>query len=80
LTNYLEESRHEKDHRQAADRPPGRGRLGTSVRFPRRLIAERRIIFVRVGRHVRIPEGAIDELIASGTVEPIDRRHRRGVA
>jgi excisionase family DNA binding protein len=31
-------------------------RLGTTVRFPRRLIAERRITFVRVGRHVRIPE------------------------
>ena len=54
-------------------------RLGTSVRFPRRLIAERRITFVRVGRHVRIPESAIDEMIASGTVEPIDRR-RRGAA
>jgi excisionase family DNA binding protein len=50
------------------------------VRFPRRLIAERRIVFVRVGRHVRIPEGAINEMIASGTVEPIDRRRRRGVA
>jgi excisionase family DNA binding protein len=55
-------------------------RLGTSVRFPRRLIAERRIVFVRVGRHVRIPEGVLDELIASGTVEPIDRRRGRGVA
>jgi len=54
-------------------------RLGTSARFPRRLIAERRITFVRVGRHVRIPESGTDELIASGTVEPIDRR-RRGVA
>lgn len=52
-------------------------RLGTSVRFPRRLIAERRITFVRVGRHVRIPEEAIDQMIASGTVEPIDRRRRR---
>jgi excisionase family DNA binding protein len=30
--------------------------LGTTPRFPRRLIAERRIRFVRVGRHVRIPE------------------------
>jgi len=29
--------------------------LGTSERFPRRLIAERRIRFVRIGRHVRIP-------------------------
>jgi excisionase family DNA binding protein len=28
--------------------------LGTTARFPRRLVAERRIRFVRVGRHVRI--------------------------
>ena len=55
-------------------------RLGTSVRFPRRLIAERRITFVRVGRHVRIPEAAIDALIASGTVEPVEPRGRRGAA
>jgi excisionase family DNA binding protein len=32
--------------------------LGTSERFPRRLIAERRIEFVKVGRHVRIRIGA----------------------
>lgn len=55
-------------------------RQGTSVRFPRRLIAERRIKFMRIGRHVRIPERALDELIASGTVEPVDRRRRRGAA
>jgi excisionase family DNA binding protein len=60
--------------------PQAAERFGTSVRFPRRLIAERRIVFVRVGRLVRIPEGAIDEMIASGTVEPIDRRRRRGAA
>jgi excisionase family DNA binding protein len=35
--------------------------LNTSTRFPRRLIAERRIRFVRVGRHVRIPPSAIEE-------------------
>jgi excisionase family DNA binding protein len=45
--------------------------LGTSERFPRRLIEERRIRFVRVGRHVRIPESALREFIASGLVEPI---------
>ena len=45
--------------------------LGTSPRFPRRLIAERRIRFVRVGRHVRIPESALREFIAAGTVEPV---------
>ena len=55
-------------------------RLGTSVRFPRRLIAERRITFVRVGRHVRIPESAIEHMIAAGTVEAVDRRRRRGAA
>jgi excisionase family DNA binding protein len=40
--------------------------LGTTERFPRRLIAERRIRFVRVGRHVRIPESALAEFVASG--------------
>ena len=55
-------------------------RLGTSVRFPRRLIAERRITFVRIGRHVRIPEAALVEMIEAGTVDPIDRRRGRGAA
>jgi excisionase family DNA binding protein len=48
--------------------------LGTTERFPRRLIAERRIRFVRVGRHVRIPESAVAEFIAAGLVEPLPRR------
>lgn len=45
--------------------------LGTSSRFPRRLIAERRIRFVRVGRHVRIPASALEDYVNSGTVEPV---------
>ncbi|WP_431906117.1 excisionase family DNA-binding protein [Micromonospora carbonacea] len=45
--------------------------LGTTERFPRRLIAERRIRFVKLGAHVRIPETALVEFIAAGTVEPI---------
>ena len=49
--------------------------LGTTVRFPRRLIEERRIRFVKVGRHVRIPSSALAEFIDAGTVEP--RRVRR---
>jgi excisionase family DNA binding protein len=44
--------------------------LGTTDRFPRRLIAERRIGFVRLGRHVRIPEAAVREFIDAGLVEP----------
>ncbi|WP_393099124.1 helix-turn-helix domain-containing protein [Streptomyces sp. LN325] len=51
--------------------------LGTSVRFPRRLIAERRITFVKVGRHVRIPESAVDAYITEHTVEPITVRASR---
>ena len=47
--------------------------LGTGVRFPRRLIAERRIRYVKVGRHVRIPEFALQEFLAAQTVEPLER-------
>jgi len=45
-------------------------RLGTSQRFPRRLIEERRIEFKRFGRHVRIAESILNEYIESCTVAP----------
>ena len=48
--------------------------LGTTERFPRRLVAERRIAFVKVGRHVRIPEGALKDFIDANTVQPIGQR------
>lgn len=51
--------------------------LRTSERFPRRLIAERRIRFTRVGRHVRIPESALREFIDAGLVEPITTKKER---
>jgi excisionase family DNA binding protein len=58
--------------------------MSTSVRFVRRLIAERRIEFVKVGRHVRISESALAVFIDAGRVQPLtaaDTRHRmRGVA
>ena len=54
--------------------------LGTSARFPRRLIAERRIRFVRVGSHVRIPESAIAEYIEAWTVPLLAPRRRRWAA
>lgn len=44
--------------------------LGTGVRFTRRLIAERRIEFVKIGRHVRIPERALRTFIETSTVYP----------
>ena len=44
-------------------------RLGTSERFVRRLIAERRIAYVRVGRHVRIADADLASFVAAGRVE-----------
>jgi excisionase family DNA binding protein len=44
-------------------------RLGTSVRFVRRLIAERRIAYVKLGRHVRIAERDLHNFVATGRVE-----------
>jgi excisionase family DNA binding protein len=55
-------------------------RLGTTPRFPRRLIAERRIAFVKIGHHVRIPESALAAYIEAHTVQPIQSRRRYGRA
>ena len=51
--------------------------LNTTERFPRRLIEERRIAYVRIGRHIRIPESALRAFIEAGRVEPL-RRARTG--
>ena len=59
-------------------------RLSTSPRFIRRLIAERRIEFIKVGRHVRISESALADFIQAGRVEPLTaasvRRRSKGAA
>jgi excisionase family DNA binding protein len=44
-------------------------RLGTSVRFVRRLVFERRIAYVKVGRHVRIAETDLASFVTTGRVE-----------
>jgi excisionase family DNA binding protein len=44
-------------------------RLGTSVRFVRRLVAERRIAYVKVGRHVRLDPGDVETFIAASRIE-----------
>jgi excisionase family DNA binding protein len=53
-------------------------RLGTSTRFVRRLIFERRIAFVKVGRHVRITPGDLDAFVAAGRVDALRRRAEAG--
>jgi excisionase family DNA binding protein len=47
-------------------------RMSTSVRFARRLIAERRIAYVKIGRHVRITEADIAAFIEAGRITPMD--------
>ena len=48
--------------------------LGVARGFVYRLVHERRIRFVRIGKHVRIPESVVRDYIAAGTVEPTPRR------
>lgn len=49
-------------------------RLGTGVRFIRRLISERRIRYVKLGKHVRIADTVLTAYIAEQTVEPLRTR------
>jgi excisionase family DNA binding protein len=57
--------------------PEAAERLNTSQRFIRRLVDERRIRFVRVGRHIRIAESVLVEFVDAGTVEPVLVRRGR---
>lgn len=43
-------------------------KLGVGERMIRRLVAERRIEFIKVGKHVRISEEAIQQFVQAGTV------------
>jgi excisionase family DNA binding protein len=47
--------------------------LGVSVRFVRRLVAERRIRHIKVGRYVRFDRADLETFIAAGVREPADR-------
>ncbi|WP_369255800.1 helix-turn-helix domain-containing protein [Geodermatophilus amargosae] len=42
--------------------------LGTGQRFVRRLISERRIAYVKLGKHVRLERCALDAFVAAGRV------------
>ncbi len=45
-------------------------RLGITVRHVRRLVAERRVPFVRVGRFIRFDPAAVAEWLQGSTVSP----------
>lgn len=51
--------------------------LSTTPRFVRRLVAERRVRFFKIGRHVRFNQDDLAAFVMSGVVEPIDRQCRR---
>jgi excisionase family DNA binding protein len=44
-------------------------RLGTSARFVRRLVFQRRIAYIKLGRHVRIAARDLDAFITAGRVD-----------
>ncbi|MGW8355193.1 excisionase family DNA-binding protein [Streptomyces wedmorensis] len=56
-------------------------RLGTGVRFIRRLIQERRIRYVKLGKHVRIADSVLTAYVAERTVPTLrEARSRFGKA
>jgi excisionase family DNA binding protein len=46
--------------------------LNTSVRFVRRIIADRRVAFHKIGRHIRFALDDLDAFISAGRVEVLD--------
>lgn len=52
--------------------------MGTPERFVRRLIAERRIAFHKIGKYVRIAEGDVAAFVQAGRVEPVRVQWRGG--
>ncbi|MFD0365633.1 helix-turn-helix domain-containing protein [Nocardia sp. GCM10030253] len=58
--------------------PQAASYLGTTERFMRRLVAERRIVFYKVGRHVRFSLSDLEEFAQAGRVEPVSITWRGG--
>ena len=44
-------------------------RIGTSARFIRRLRAERRLTFIKLGKHIRIDSDDLDAYVTAGRQE-----------
>ncbi|WP_280471421.1 helix-turn-helix domain-containing protein [Nocardia cyriacigeorgica] len=54
--------------------------LGTGVRFIRRLVAERRVVFYKVGGHIRFRVSDLEAYVEAGRVEPVEVRWQGGKA
>lgn len=46
-------------------------RLGVSVRFVRRLVEQRRVPFMKIGKFIRFDPATLDEWARSQSVEPV---------
>lgn len=53
-------------------------RSGVPVRFVRRLVAERRVRYVKLGRYVRFDPADLDALVAAGVVAAVPQPERIG--
>lgn len=51
--------------------PHAAKKTAMSISWWRAAIRDRKVRFIRIGGRVLIPEGAIDDLISAGTVEPV---------
>ncbi len=60
---------HDKEHFSV---PEAAEYMSTTVRFVRRLIAERRVPFHRLGRLIRFKRADLDGFIEAGRVEAFD--------
>jgi len=58
------------DQRPLLDCAGAAERLGVPERFVRRLVAERRLAYIKVGRYVRFDQAVLDAWIAAQRVEP----------
>jgi excisionase family DNA binding protein len=52
--------------------------MGTPERFVRRLVAERRIAYHKIGKYVRITEPDVRAFVLAGRVEPVRVQWRGG--
>ena len=48
--------------------------LNTSERFVRRLVLERRVVFYKVGAHIRFAQADLDAFVQAGRVDVVERR------
>lgn len=55
------------------DLPAAAEYLGVGPRMARRLVSERRVPFIRVGRHIRLRQSDLDAYLAEHYVEAVDR-------